>query len=229
MPIWPIQQLGSTGEDVTTVQQLLTAQGFPLVIDAVFGPSTATAVSSFQTANGLVSDGIVGDLTWPALLVVLAAGASGAAVRGLQGQLRSQGWRLATDGVFGPAVTAAVRDFQRARGLVGDGVSGPQTWHSLIADFTRLATPELAASHLFPAWGARDRVLALTGATQAAVDLVLRGARGDLAAFGCVPDATLGPGHFICGYGFEGGGVNFQIRGDATQGYYVESASFFVD
>ena len=33
-------------------------------IDGAFGPSTESAVIAFQKANGLVSDGIVGKLTW---------------------------------------------------------------------------------------------------------------------------------------------------------------------
>jgi len=30
-------------------------------------------------------------------------------------------------------------------------------------------------------------------------------------------------------YTYEGGAVNFQVRGDDTDGYYVESATFVVD
>lgn len=39
--------------------------------------------------------------------------------------------RLADDGMFGPATEAAVRTFQRRRGLKGDGIAGPLTLYRL--------------------------------------------------------------------------------------------------
>src|SRR4051794_15906110 len=63
---------------------------------------------------------------------VLRQGATGEAVRTLQGLLRTHGYpTLAVDGVFGPATAAAVRGFQAARGLEVDGVVGPRTWAAL--------------------------------------------------------------------------------------------------
>ena len=122
-----------------------------------------------------------------------------------------------------------MRDFQVAHGLIDDGVVGSLTWQVLVADFRRLPTPDASADHLFDAWGADDRRSALENATQAAVDLVLRGGRGALNVHGCGEDPQLGEGHFVCSYTYEGGAVNFQVRGDDTDGYYVESATFVVD
>lgn len=229
MPTWPTQQVGRTGEDVRTVQHLLRVHGHTVTVDGQFGPATRTAVKAFQSAEGLTDDGIVGDATWPALLVTVASGASGDRVRAVQGQLRSQGWRLAVDGAFGPQTDRSIRDFQAARALSVDGIVGPNTWQSMVADFTRLASAEAAAAHLYDRWGDDDRAGALRNATQAAVDLVLRGQRGTLTAGGCLPDPILGPDHFICSYRYEGGAVNFHTRGNALDGYYVESATFIAD
>jgi peptidoglycan hydrolase-like protein with peptidoglycan-binding domain len=211
------------------VQYLLAVHGHPVTVDGTFGPATTAAVKAFQAAKGLAVDGVVGSLTWQALIVPVAAGASGDRVRAVQGQLAGQGWRLAVDGVFGPQTTRSVRDFQTAHGLVADAVVGALTWYTLVAGFFRLGTPELASAHLFDAWGADDRATALRNATQAAADLLLRGQRGTLTAAGCALDPVLGAGHFVCSYTFEGGAVNMQTVGTPTDGYYVESASFFAD
>lgn len=60
---------GSTGDEVTRLQQVLINQGF-LVIDAptgYFGPQTAAALVLFQSANGIDPLGIVGPATRAAL------------------------------------------------------------------------------------------------------------------------------------------------------------------
>lgn len=225
----PVVQAGSKGEDVRTVQYLVTHHGHPAAADGVFGAQTEAAVKAFQTDRSLTVDGIVGSQTWTALLAAVSPGASGPTARAVQGQLRSQGWRVAVDGAFGPKTAAAVRDFQTAHHLGASGVVDAATWKVLIADFTRLASPHDAAGHLYDAWGARDRPAALTGATQAAVDLLLRGERGDLNDAGCGPHPQLGEGFFVCSYTYEGGAVNLWVEGNDVDGYYVESASFFAD
>lgn len=227
--MWPVEQVGSTGEDVRTVQYLLAVHGHTVTVDAQFGPATRAAVRAFQSSKGLADDGIVGNLTWEALIVPVGSGASGDRVRAAQGQLASQGWRLAVDGAFGPQTLRSIRDYQTAHGLTVDGIVGPKSWNALVAGFVRLGSAELASSRLYERWGADDRAGALRNATQAAVDLVLRGQRGTLTAVGCAPDPLLGPGHFVCTYTYEGGAVNFQTRGNALDGFYVESATFIAD
>ena len=54
---------------VRELQVLLSFRGyFTGEIDGVFGAKTRAAVKAFQTAKGLVADGIVGSNTWTALL-----------------------------------------------------------------------------------------------------------------------------------------------------------------
>ena len=55
-------KLGSRGDDVKTLQRRLN-----LYVDGIFGTLTEEAVVSFQRANGLTADGIVGEETWRAL------------------------------------------------------------------------------------------------------------------------------------------------------------------
>lgn len=68
-----ILRLGSTGQDVITLQYLLNvAAEFNSMIpaptqDGIFGSGTQQSVTAFQRTAGLAPDGIVGPLTWQAL------------------------------------------------------------------------------------------------------------------------------------------------------------------
>ena len=62
---------GSTGWQVKRLQRLLRSHGQlgpPAQLDGEFGPVTEAAVRAFQALHGLEPDGIVGPLTWGALL-----------------------------------------------------------------------------------------------------------------------------------------------------------------
>lgn len=60
--------LGSSGEDVLEVQQLLQSLGYnPGALDGYFGPVTEAAVKEFQKANSLYVDGVVGPITYNVL------------------------------------------------------------------------------------------------------------------------------------------------------------------
>ncbi|MFI1869978.1 peptidoglycan-binding protein [Streptomyces jumonjinensis] len=63
----PTVRNGSRGTAVTTLQNLLTAQGHTVTPDGIFGPRTEAAVIAFQTRHRLQADGIVGPNTWNAL------------------------------------------------------------------------------------------------------------------------------------------------------------------
>jgi peptidoglycan hydrolase-like protein with peptidoglycan-binding domain len=53
---------------VHRVQALCTALGAPCAIDGEFGPETQNAIRAVQQQFGLTRDGIVGPLTWLALI-----------------------------------------------------------------------------------------------------------------------------------------------------------------
>jgi hypothetical protein len=59
-------QLGSTGDAVRAVQVILQVS-----VDGDFGPGTQQAVFGFQSAHKLSVDGVVGPLTWNALVNTL--------------------------------------------------------------------------------------------------------------------------------------------------------------
>jgi peptidoglycan hydrolase-like protein with peptidoglycan-binding domain len=61
-------QQGSMGDAVRAVQSQLAAREMVVTVDGDFGPQTAAAVRAFQQQAGLVVDGIVGPLTWGALV-----------------------------------------------------------------------------------------------------------------------------------------------------------------
>lgn len=144
---------GSRGELVTEIQQRLKSWGYYNgSADGVFGSQTETAVRSFQRANGLTVDGIVGPGTYAALGVntsgstsggstsgsaaavtaTLRRGSQGSEVTTLQNRLKSLGiFTSAVDGVFGARTEAAVKTFQKNNGLTADGVVGPATRRAL--------------------------------------------------------------------------------------------------
>jgi len=72
LPPYPgtLLRVGSRGESVRQVQRCLNnvSQRQPsiqhLVEDGIFGPRTLDAVTTFQRIYGLVTDGIVGPITW---------------------------------------------------------------------------------------------------------------------------------------------------------------------
>lgn len=126
---------GDRGPEVLALQERLQSLGHALVCDGIFGPLTRAALISFQASRGLRPTGLLDADTAEALKEpqergsVLRLGSTGEAVKVWQTFLSDQGFREvgAIDGSFGPRTRAATQAFQRAHGLVPDGVVGPKT------------------------------------------------------------------------------------------------------
>lgn len=137
-PILP----GDRGPAVEDVQRRLHALGYDLGhtgVDGVYQIATREAVVSFQHANTLAEDGVVGDETWSALvdatfklgdrvLYLRLPYFHGHDVRLLQEAIGALGFSVGeVDGIFGPRTENAVREFQRNSGQPADGIAGTDT------------------------------------------------------------------------------------------------------
>jgi peptidoglycan hydrolase-like protein with peptidoglycan-binding domain len=134
--LWPLVKPGATdatGSPVSAVQYLLRAHGIDVDADGVYGPQTGEAVRRFDSQHRavFVSD-VVGNLTWPALIIQTGPGSTGDAVRAVQSQFA----QLAVDGVYGPKTEQAVRELQEMFGPAVDGICGPRTWHTIVVPKT---------------------------------------------------------------------------------------------
>ena len=199
---WPLEQQGSAGEDVRTVQYLVTAQGHPTAVDGVFGPLTKAAVEAFQSSRGLGVDGIVGPQTWSQLIIQVQQGSNGDAVRAVQSQMHGRGDganQITIDGIFGPVTNDAVRAFQTLLGLSVDGIVGPQTWNHLDNGYLAAPDPQTAAKDVFNAWEADNRDQAGKNATPGAVNEIFAqsfSSGDDWSLEGCQGAA----GHTFCSW-----------------------------
>ncbi|MCL2556503.1 MAG: peptidoglycan-binding protein [Firmicutes bacterium] len=166
IPAYPghLIQEGARGDSVRQIQEALNTvrRRFPQIrqlnVDGVFGPLTRASVIAFQAAMGLVQDGIIGPITWRALMemaadfnapmnfngTLLTVGSRGEDVRLMQQLITDLSRQHASipvlnaDGVFGPITQGAVRDVQRTFGLNADGIIGPNTWGRIVSEWRRL-------------------------------------------------------------------------------------------
>ena len=136
----------ASGETVKSVQTKLKVLGFYSgSITGNAGPKTVAAIKAFQNKNGLTADGIAGPQTLAKIDAayeakggttasssgssnVLSLNASGTAVSNLQKDLTTLGYYYAQiTGHYGSKTEAAVKAFQKAKGLTADGVAGAKT------------------------------------------------------------------------------------------------------
>lgn len=151
---------------VTELQNLLNSHGTSLSADGIFGAGTTTAVKSFQSREGLTSDGVVGPMTKTSLYAAkvptpislessqcpadLTEGENDGCVTKLQQLLNSHGASIGVDGSFGPGTLTAVRSFQSAHGLSADGVVGPNTKAALDGSASSAPSPISLSSSSCP-------------------------------------------------------------------------------
>ena len=94
-----------------------------LQINGVFDLLTDEVVRDFQAENKLISDGIVGPITWNVLLSKVVK---------IQKQLSYLNFNPGIiDGLFGSKTTDAAKRFQSVNGLIIDGVVNPRTRQQL--------------------------------------------------------------------------------------------------
>lgn len=166
---YPVLMMGSTGTDVSDLQARLTELGYYTgAIDGRYASGTQAAVEAFQERNGLAADGIAGRQTQDLLYsggaqpkyvtvsasgdaqeyLLLKQGTSGVEVRKLQGRLAELGYYAGgVDGVYGESTANAVKAFQRANGLSGDGQAGVQTQTKLYSSSARYASSPVATAN----------------------------------------------------------------------------------
>jgi peptidoglycan DL-endopeptidase CwlO len=142
---------GSRGPAVAKLQRKL---GIPA--DGIFGPQTRAAVRAFQKRHGLLVDGIVGPQTRGALY--RAAPASKIKIiRAWWVVPVQRALGVPADGLYGPVSRAAVIAFQKKRGLIVDGIVGPQTLGALgIGRAAKASKPAPAKKASKPASAKKD-------------------------------------------------------------------------
>lgn len=155
------------------IQQRLNAAGYSVgTVDGILGARTEAAIRAFQTANGLIADGIVGPATEAALWRIPAAAAtqqtttsttttttaattttgttsyssaSDYDVAEVQRRLVAAGFSVGTiDGILGARTQTAIMNFQAAAGLKVDGIVGPATFAALGGTIATTTTQTVA-------------------------------------------------------------------------------------
>lgn len=85
-----------------------------------------------NTKSGKTIVNVHGELR-PDFRNTIRRGSKGSDVSKIQRQLTNFGYTLTIDGDFGPATEAKVKQFQKDKGLLSDGICGPQTYGALFA------------------------------------------------------------------------------------------------
>ena len=133
------REVGDRGALVRTVQCLLKNKGrWPRAVDGVYGPALGAAVSRYRVSRGLSAGPSMKQSTWVALLVaggpkLVKYGSANKAVRRLQRALNAADRAgLKVTGFVNAPTTAAIKTYQRGRGIPATGVADRRVWRPLI-------------------------------------------------------------------------------------------------
>ncbi len=156
---------GVTGDAVTRLQNRLTQLGYYTAnADGRCKADDVAAIKAFQQKNSLKADGIAGYDTQVKLysasaltatgaiaggtvdtFTTLRKGSTGAEVTEMQQRLITLGFLSGSaDGRYGTATAQAVYEFQKANGLLRDGIAGATTLSKLYSATASAATPTAA-------------------------------------------------------------------------------------
>ena len=181
-----IIRLGTTGNEVRRLQERLTQLGYYTAnVDGICKLDDVAAIRVFQRYNSLAEDGVAGYDTQVKLysltavtytgdiaggtvdtFTTLRKGMSGDQVKQMQDRLIALGYLSpgSADGYYGTATAEAVYAFQKANGLVRDGIAGQKTLNKLFSASAATATPAPTAT---PS-------VTVAPATQAPSNMILR-------------------------------------------------------
>ena len=140
-------KLDSQNSAVTQLQKDLKQLGYYYAdITGKFGTKTEAAVKEFQKDNKITADGVAGYKTLQAITKAIAAaggsassgttglkvGSTGDKVRQLQLDLTALGYYYGdVSGHYGSLTQAAVKKFQKAKGIGQDGIAGTSTLNAI--------------------------------------------------------------------------------------------------
>lgn len=164
-------QLGSSGSDVTRLQNRLKELGyFNGTVNGNFGDDTEAAVIAFQQRNGCWVDGVAGEdtqlvlfssdalplnsgqvksTTTTAGFQTLREGSTGEAVQSLQTRLSDLNYYNANiSGTYDAVTTTAIKAFQQRNGLTVDGVAGSGT-QTVLYSSAALSAPAAQSASVY--------------------------------------------------------------------------------
>jgi peptidoglycan hydrolase-like protein with peptidoglycan-binding domain len=167
---WPLEQQGSTGENVRSIQYLLNAH-----------MASSATMSAAASAPAAETPDPAGEAA--ATATVTEATPTATATTATQ--------PLVADGIFGPQTDAAVRAFQAEHSLMVDGKVGNETWPVLIIEVSLGSTGEAVRAVQYQLWS-RSGWLQTDGTFDQDTDAVVRHFQGfsQLEADGIVGPTT---------------------------------------
>ena len=118
---------------IISIQKALNKQGFKLKVNGIAGPKTRAAIKSFQKQKGLKVTGKADKATLAKLGLVSVTQKKNSRkvakpkIISIQKALNKQGFKLKVNGIAGPKTRAAIKSFQKQKGLKVTGKADKAT------------------------------------------------------------------------------------------------------